>query len=146
MVYMLPFVKDIRRLKLKMFGNTTFVLQKDSTKQQNGFYFSMKKTLFHRWVNNKSCFWTHQKRLVDFALYIVDYIFFQNVFQIPFDLFVYNTFDQWDSFEFSDFTFFYFVFVSEFPFCFFYLICLALCLVFVHYHEVILLFILLFSY
>jgi hypothetical protein len=48
MEYMLRFVKDIRRLKLKMFGNYDVCFeQKNSTKQQNGFYFSTKKTLFH---------------------------------------------------------------------------------------------------
>ena len=52
MLSMLPFLKDIRRLKLEMFANANFLEQEDSTKQQNGLRFSTKKMLFQNLNEN----------------------------------------------------------------------------------------------
>jgi hypothetical protein len=64
MLSMLPFLKDIRRLKLEMFGNENFFLTRGSTiKQQNGFRFSTKKTLFQNLNENESCIWTPKRKV-----------------------------------------------------------------------------------
>jgi flagellar biosynthesis regulator FlbT len=42
----LPFVKDIRRLKLKMFGNTTFVLSKNIRQNNKMASISPRKRLY----------------------------------------------------------------------------------------------------
>ena len=108
---MLRFVKDIRQLKLKMFGNTTFVLSKKIRQNNKMAFISSPKILYFTAESTMNVVFGLLKRLVDFTSYLVGYIYFYSVFQISFDFFVFQIFDHWNSFDCSDLTFFDFVLV-----------------------------------
>ena len=71
MLSMLPFLKDIRLLKLEMFGNENLFLNKRIRQNnKNGFRFSTKKTLFHNLNENESCIWTPERKVSRQLLHI----------------------------------------------------------------------------
>ena len=86
MEYMLPFVKDIQRLKLKMFGNTTFVSSKISNETTKWLLFLHQKDFISQLNQQRKLYLDSQNKVSRFYFISSRLYFLLECFQIPLEL------------------------------------------------------------